>query len=82
MKVLIACEFSGLVREAFRSKGHEAISCDLEDTEITGNHYKGDVRDILFDAWDMLIAFPPCTYLCRSGALAVALSPVGTGTSY
>ena len=68
MKVLIACEFTGIAREAFKRKDHLAMSCDLEDTEIPGNHYKGDIRDVLNDSWDMMLAFPPCTYLCVSGA--------------
>ena len=69
MNVLIACEFSGRVREAFKAKGHDAISCDLLDTEIESeNHYKGDVRDILNVKWDMLIGFPPCTYLTKAGS--------------
>ncbi len=67
MKVLIACEFSGIVREAFKARGHDAWSCDLLDTEIPGNHYKCDVRDILYEAWDLLIGHPPCTYTCNSG---------------
>lgn len=69
MKILIACEFSGRVREAFRKKGHKAWSCDLLDTEIPGNHYKGDVRDILNEGWDMMIAHPPCTYLTNAGVM-------------
>lgn len=68
MKVLIACEFSGTVREAFTKLGHDAWSCDIEPTEIPGNHYQGDVLDILNNQWDMLIAFPPCTHLAVSGA--------------
>lgn len=68
MKILVACEFSGTVRDAFRAKGHNALSCDLEPSEKPGPHYQGDVRDILNDSWDMLIAFPPCTHLCASGA--------------
>jgi len=64
MKVLIACEFSGIVRDAFLEKGHDAISCDLEPSERSGPHYQGDVRDILYsEKWDMLIGHPPCTYL-------------------
>jgi len=63
MKVLIGCEFSGIVREAFKAKGHDAWSCDLLDTEIPGNHIKGDVLEILNDGWDMMVAHPPCTYL-------------------
>ncbi|NLH61674.1 MAG: DNA cytosine methyltransferase [Ignavibacteriales bacterium] len=68
MKILIACEFSGIVREAFRRKGHDAWSCDLLDSEIPGPHIKGDVREILKDGWDMMIAHPPCTHLAVSGA--------------
>lgn len=68
MKVLIACEFSGIVREAFRKKGHEAWSCDLLDTEISSNyHIKGNVLNYLNDGWDLMIAHPPCTYLANSG---------------
>lgn len=63
MKILIACEYSGTVREAFAAKGHTVWSCDILPTEIPGNHYQGDVFDILDRGWDMLIAFPPCTYL-------------------
>lgn len=67
MRVLIACEFSGIVREAFREKGHDAWSCDLLETEIPGNHIKGDVLEILNDGWDLMIAHPPCTYLSNAG---------------
>lgn len=68
MRVLVACEFSGIVRDAFRSKGHDAWSCDLLDSERHGNHIKGDVLDILDDGWDLMIAHPPCTHLAVSGA--------------
>ena len=68
MKVLVACEFSGIVREAFRAKGHDAWSCDLLPTEIPGQHIQGDVLEILNNGWDMMIAHPPCTYLCVPGA--------------
>lgn len=68
MKVLVACEYSGTVREAFKKKGHDALSCDLLPTEIVGNHYQGDVLDILNDGWDLMIAHPPCTHLAVSGA--------------
>ena len=68
MRVLVACEFSGIVRDAFIAKGHDAISCDLLPTEKLGPHYQGDVNDILEDGWDMIIAHPPCTYLANSGA--------------
>ena len=68
LRILIACEFSGIVREAFRRKGHDVWSCDLLDTEIPGQHIKGDVRDIDFSTFDLMIAHPPCTYLAVSGA--------------
>lgn len=67
MKVLIACEYSGVVRDAFLKKGHEAVSCDLLDTDVDGPHYKGDVFDIINDGWDLMIAHPPCTFLSNSG---------------
>lgn len=68
MKVLVACEYSATVREAFAAKGHEAVSCDLLPTEIPGPHYEGNVLDILYDKWDLMIAHPPCTHLAVSGA--------------
>lgn len=68
MKVLVACEFSGIVRDAFIKKGHYAMSCDLLPTESDGPHYQGDVMDILDDGWDLMIAHPPCTHLAVSGA--------------
>ena len=82
MKVLVACEFSGIVREAFRKKGHDAWSCDLLPTEIQGNHIQGDIRGAKYGNlpggyhqhlrgwldWDLLIAHPDCTYLSVSGA--------------
>lgn len=67
MRVLIACEFSGIVRTAFEKRGHFALSCDYKDTLIPGNHYQGDVLDILCFGWDLMIAHPPCTYLAVSG---------------
>lgn len=67
MRVLIGCEFSGVVREAFAALGHDAWSCDLLPTEQPGQHIQGDVRDVLGDGWDMMIAHPPCQYLCNSG---------------
>ena len=67
MRVLVACEFSGIVRDAFTARGHDAISCDLLETERPGKHYQGDVRDIINDGFDLMIAHPPCTYLCRQG---------------
>ena len=67
MRVLVACEFSGVVRDAFRARGHDAVSCDLLPTEAPGPHIEGDVLPHLADGWDMMIAHPPCTYLCSSG---------------
>jgi hypothetical protein len=68
MRVLIACEFSGVARDAFKKLGHDAWSCDLLPTEIPGQHIQGDVLEILDDGWDLMIAHPPCTYLASSGA--------------
>jgi hypothetical protein len=68
VRVLVACEFSGIVREAFRAQGHYALSVDLLESELPGPHYRGDVRDCLGDGWDLMVAFPPCTYLAVSGA--------------
>ena len=68
MRVLIACEFSGVVREAFRAKGCDAWSCDLLPTDIPGNHIQGDVEKYLADDWNLMIAHPPCTHLAVSGA--------------
>lgn len=67
MKVLIACEYSGRVRDAFIKNGHDAMSCDLLPTDSLGPHYQGDVFDIINDGWDLMIAHPPCTYLSVSG---------------
>ena len=67
MEILIACEFSGIVRNAFIAKGHNVISCDQLHTERPGPHYQGDVLDIIDDGFDMMIAHPPCTRLCNSG---------------
>jgi hypothetical protein len=68
VRVLVACEFSGVVREAFRLRGHDAWSCDLKQGEgDTRFHYRGNVRAILGSGWDLMIAHPECTYLCRSG---------------
>lgn len=68
MRVLVACEYSGRVRDAFRALGHEAMSCDLLPAEVQGPHYEGDVFDIINDGWDLMIAHPPCTHLAVSGA--------------
>jgi hypothetical protein len=68
MKILIACEYSGAVRDEFIRLGHDAMSCDLLPTDKPGPHYEGDVFDIINDGWDMMIAFPPCTHLALSGS--------------
>jgi hypothetical protein len=68
MKILVACEYSGRVRDAFIRAGHDAVSCDILPTEKPGPHHQGSVLDILDDGWDMMIAFPPCTHLASSGA--------------
>ena len=68
MKILVACEHSGTVRDELLALGHDAISCDILPTDTPGPHYQGDVRDILGQPWDMVIAFPPCTHLAVSGA--------------
>jgi len=68
MKVLVACEYSGIVRNAFTAKGHDAWSCDILPTESPGNHYQGDVLKYLDKGWDLMIAHPPCTYLSNAGA--------------
>ncbi len=66
-RVLVACEYSGTVRDAFIRRGFDALSCDLLPTDATGPHYQGDVRDIIDAGWDLMIAHPPCTYLSVSG---------------
>jgi len=68
MKVLIGCEFSGIVRGSFLLKGHDVLSCDLLPTEKTGSHYQGDIRDCFNEKWDLFVCFPPCTHICVSGA--------------
>ena len=68
MRVLVACEFSGIVRDAFIAAGHDAVSCDLLPSERPGPHVQGDVRELLGDGWDLMVAFPPCTHLAVSGA--------------
>jgi hypothetical protein len=68
MKVLVACEYSGTVRDAFIKLGHDAMSCDLLPTDRPGPHYQGDAFDIIGDGWDLMIAHPPCTHLAVSGA--------------
>lgn len=68
MKVLVACEYSGRVRDAFIKKGHDAVSCDILPTDAPGPHLQCDVREILDHGWDLMIAHPPCTHLAVSGA--------------
>ena len=68
MKVLVACEYSGAVRDAFIRAGHDAMSCDLLPTDVPGPHYQGNVLDVIGDGWDLMIAHPPCTHLAVSGA--------------
>lgn len=68
MRVLVACEYSGTVRDAFKARGHDAWSCDLLPTDSPGQHIQGDVLEVLNDEWDLVIAHPPCTHLAVSGA--------------
>ena len=75
MRILIACEFSGIVRDAFIERGHDAVSCDLLPTERPGPHIHGSVLDVLDDGWDMMIAHPPCTYLSNSGVMWLQKQP-------
>jgi hypothetical protein len=77
MKVLVACEYSGRVRDAFIKKGHEAMSCDILPTDAPGPHYQGSVLDILDQDWDLLIAHPPCTRLTNSGVRWLHVPPKG-----
>lgn len=75
LNVLVACEYSGRVREAFAALGHNAMSCDLLPTEVPGNHYQGDVRDVLYEEWDLMIAHPECTYLTNAGVCHLHKDP-------
>ena len=75
MKVLVACEFSGIVRDAFIAKGHDAVSCDLLPTERPGPHIQGDVRELLREPWDLVIAHPPCTYITNAGVRHLHTDP-------
>ena len=68
MRILVACEYSGIVRDAFAAKGHDAWSCDILETEAPGKHLKGDVLNFLDMNWDLMVAHPPCTHLSVSGA--------------
>lgn len=76
MKVLIACEYSGIVRDAFIKRGHDAISCDLLPTESPGPHYQGDVMDIINDGFDLMVGHPPCTYLTKTSCPAMKKDPL------
>ena len=67
MRVLVGCEYSGTVRDSFIARGHDAMSCDLLPTDRPGPHHLGDIRDVLYDGWDLAIFHPPCTYLSVSG---------------
>ena len=71
MRVLIACEYSGIVRDSFLARGHDAMSCDILPTESTGPHYQGSVLDLLGEKWDLVIAHPPCTYISNAGNRAL-----------
>ena len=75
MRVLVACEYSGVVRDAFLARGHDAISCDLLPKESPGPHVQGDVTPLLREPWDLVIAHPPCQYLSIAGAPAYAADP-------
>lgn len=76
MKVLIACEYSGTVRDALLRKGHDAISCDILPTDNPGPHHQGDIKEILYsENWDLIIAHPPCTYLTNSGVCHLHKDP-------
>ncbi len=77
LRVLVACEYSGRVRDAFKAKGHYAMSCDMLPTEVPGLHHKGDVIEVLHDGWDLLIAHPPCTRLTNSGVRWLHVPPPG-----
>ena len=75
MRVLVACEYSGRVRDAFLARGFRAVSCDILPTDVPGPHYQGDVMDIIDDGWDLLIAHPPCTYLTIAAEWCYADNP-------
>lgn len=75
MKILVACEFSGVVRDAFAARGHDACSCDLMPSETDGTHVQGDVVRLLEQSWDLIVAHPPCTFLCNSGVRWLSTEP-------
>lgn len=72
MRILVGCEVSGRVRDAFRARGHDAVSCDLLPTESPGPHIQGDVLDVLGDGWDLGVFFPTCTYSAAPGSIGTA----------
>ena len=82
MRILVACEFSGIVRDAFLERGHDAISCDLLPTERPGPHFQGDVAPLLREPWDLVIAHPPCTYLTRARGKIAGLELVEEGIAF
>jgi hypothetical protein len=75
MRVLVACEYSGRVRDAFIARGHDAMSCDFLPTDAPGPHYEGNVMDVLNEGWDLMVAHPTCTYLCNSGVCHMHKDP-------
>lgn len=77
MKVLVGCEYSGIVRDAFISRGHDALSCDFLPTEREGPHYQGDIRDVLDHPWELAVFHPPCTRLTNSGVRWLHVPPPG-----
>lgn len=79
MRVLVACEYSGRVRDAFRARGHDAMSCDFLPTDVEGPHHQGDVLDIINDGWDLMIAHPTCTYLTNAGVTWLHKDPTRWG---
>ena len=80
-RVLVACEYSGRVRDAFIALGHEALSCDLLPTDVPGPHYQGSIFDVIDYPWDLMIAHPPCTHLSVSGARHFQAKKMGGGAA-
>ena len=79
MRVLVACEYSGRVRDAFINMGHDAVSCDLLPTEVDGPHIQGDVLEVINDNWDLMVAHPPCTYITNAGVRHLHSTPSKNG---
>lgn len=77
LRVLVACEYSGRVRDAFLARGHDAMSCDLLPTEVPGPHHLGDIREVLEQGWDLLVGHPPCTRLTNAGVRWLHQPPAG-----